>query len=430
MRRHEIAFSALFGFIVALIIYGASQTVLYWPFLRNQNRIDDANFSIRRSLDHREQVTTDSIVIVDVDDSTLSALGRIQSRHWPRRHMARVIGNLKADGARLIFLDIIFEGRTRDNIDLADSIRSAGNVVAGYYFNLESESRRRRPLDSIYNDFSLSICGKKDKNGDMPRFIKAWNVVFPNHDLVRSVKALGFTNYIPDPDGVLRHIPLYISHGRNYNTASASAALQMWMNIRGIRYMKADFVTGGIKFGDQKIITDDQCFLRLNYRNPGESYRYISFLDVMKNDFAPGTFAGKIVMIGSSSEKAGDIKRIPGRRSIPGVEIHATALSTLLTADYLRVVPANIILIVTLTTGTIASLVFAFSRSLVVSLSFAALFPVAAYVVGFYLFSSLGMLANITVPSFTVVILYGIHMMYRILESYEKKHVTKPAVSD
>lgn len=421
--KREVIFAVFFGFFVAMIIYGASQTLLYWPFLKIQNRIDDSNFSLRNAIGDSKYTASDSIVIVDVDDATIKALGRINSKRWPRRHMAKAIGALNGDGARLIFLDIIFEGRTRDSAMLADSIRAA-NVVAGYYFKLEAESRKRRPRDSVYNDIFSNFTSKRN-NKDEPLFIRANDVVFPNDSIVRTVKALGFTNYIPDPDGVLRHIPLYISHGRAYSRASASAALQMFLFIKKIGYKQADISSKGVRFGDTFIVTDSQSFLRLNFRDAGASFRYVSFLDVLNGSFPPGTFKDKIVMIGSSSEKAGDTKRVPGHRSLPGVEVHATALSTLLEGDFLRVMPGGHVFILAVVLGILSSLVFSFSRPFLVSLPVAAAVPLLLYAAGAYAFIAHGYLVNSTVPSFTVMFMYVVIMAHRLLEYYEEHHVKK-----
>ena len=206
-QKKELLFAVFFGLVVAVIVYAASQTVLYWPFLNIQNKIDDSNFIRRFMLKGSDGTGTDNILIVDIDDRTIGNLGSIKSRRWPRRHLAKVIGNLKQDGARLIFLDIILQGWTRDNKELADSTKSAGNVIAGYYFNLDAQSKNRRPLDPVYNEqFSVNLLSQQslEKN----QFIKAKDVVLPYYELLGSVKALGFANYIPDPDGILRHIPL------------------------------------------------------------------------------------------------------------------------------------------------------------------------------------------------------------------------------
>ena len=64
-RKKELLFAVFFGLAVAVIVYAASQTVLYWPFLNIQNKIDDSNFIRRFMLKGSDGTGTDNILIVD-----------------------------------------------------------------------------------------------------------------------------------------------------------------------------------------------------------------------------------------------------------------------------------------------------------------------------------------------------------------------------
>lgn len=421
-RLKIILFAALFGLIVSIVVYAASQTILYWPFLKIQNRIDDTNFLIRQRIRAAETADTDGIVIVDIDDRTFRALGNFKSKLWPRRHMAQVIGNIGRDGPRLIFLDIIFEGRTIHNADLADSIKSAGNVIAGYYFRLDSENKERRPLDSVYNELFYTN-GMETAKSERAQLIQAQDSVFPYDGIMRSVRALGFTNYIPDPDGILRHIPLYIGTGIRSGRASASVAVQMWLQLNGIHYSQAKISRSGVRFGDTFIPTDKHCFMRLNFKALGPIYPSVSFVDVFRGDFEPGFFRDKIVMIGSSTEKAGDIKRIPGRGLLPGVEVHATALSTLIDQSFLTVLHANFVFLLTVMAGIVAAIIYTVSPAARVGLPSALFMSAVLYSAGVVSFVAFGILINVVVPVFSVILLYVIAVIHRIIEHYEHHHV-------
>lgn len=418
-RLKELLFAVFFGFAVAMIVYVASQTVLYWPFLNIQNRIDDSHFLRRFMIRGADKTETDNIVIVDIDDKTIKSLGNFKFKGWPRRYPAKVFSILKSDGAKLIFLDVIFEGRTRDSIELADSTKNAGNVIAGYYFNLDAKSKNHRPLDPIINEqFSTNMLGPQslEKN----QFIKATDVNLPNYDFVRSVRALGFTNYIPDPDGILRHIPLYIAYG---SRLSPSVSLQIWMQLKGIHYSKADISHRGIRFGNIFIPTDKHCFMRLNFKSSGSVYPYVSFLDVMQGNFEPGIFRDKVVMIGSSAKRLGDLKRIPGYGSLPGVEVHATALSTLLNEDYLTVLSGNMVIVISILCGILTSVLFSFTHPFKVGLPVAVGTPLIMYVFSVYAFVEHSFLINISLPSFIILLLYFVVVFHRFMERYESEHV-------
>ncbi len=407
-----------FGTAVSLIIYAASQTVAYRPFLRIQNSIDDSHFMRRFLLRGAEEYTTDQIVIVDIDDRSIKALGKF--KYWKRQHFGEVISALKCDGARFTFLDIILMdgGSYRDNRALADSIRSAGNVLSGYYFNLDTPSTRQRPLDPVFNErLSTDVLYPEATGGN--DFIKAEQIVLPYTELVVSVRGLGFTNYIPDPDGVARHIPLYISYGK---IMYPSVSLQLWMHLKGLRYSKVRISPEGIRIGETVIPTDKHCFMRINYTGKQRTFLTVSFIDILNGDFETGTFNGKIVMIGSSSEKLNDIKEIPGYNLFPGVEIHASALATLLSGRFLRVSSGNITLLITLASGILASLVFSFLPPFRAGLPIVIGILLTLYAFAVYSFVAQARLVNISLPSFVILILYAVITIHRIVETFEAKN--------
>jgi len=420
MKIKTVLFSAAFGLVVAVILYAASQTFLYWPLLKTQNRIDDRHFAQRYKLNGAPAAEQDGIIIVDIDDRSMRSLGSVMSKRWPRRHMADVIEYLAGDGAKLIYLDILFENWTRDNEILAESVASAGNVIAGYYFDLEYESRKRRPDDSIFNEaITENIIDGIAPEGS--RFIQSRHVVLPYSRLVWNVKALGFANYIPDPDGVLRHIPLYISSGRNGSMVSASAAMQMWLYLKDIHYSDASLKRDGVEFNGLRIPTDRHCFMRLNYHTAGSVYPYVSFVDVLNGDFEEGAFADKIVMIGSGSEKAGDLKVIPGDQRMPGVEVHATALSTLLNGKFIEVVSGNIILSICIVSGITGGLLFSL-LPLKFGLMITLLYTLSMFALSRLLFIKSGMLLNIVIPSFIILLLFAVIAAHELFERFEIHH--------
>ncbi|MFC1607093.1 CHASE2 domain-containing protein [Candidatus Latescibacterota bacterium] len=414
-RTKEIITYAIFGAIVALVIYAASQTVAYRPFLRIQNAIDDSHFKRRFLLGGERGNEKERIVIIDIDDRTIEMLGRF--KYWPREHFGEVIGTVKRDGAVLTFLDVILMegGSSRDNSVLADSVRRAGNVLAGYYFNLDAPSVKQRPLDPVFNEqMSSGILYSESINGN--HFIKAEEIVLPYARLAVSVSGLGFTNYVPDPDRVVRHLPLYISYG---DILYPSAALQMWLHVRGLRYSKVKISPRGIILGDTLIPTDRHCFLRVDYAGTYPAFETMSFVDVLQGNFPDGVFDDSIVMIGSSSTILMDLKRTPVHPSLPGVEIHASALQQLLNERFISVIPGNKIFSMTLAFGVITAILFTVTPPIKVGLPLALIIPCGLYLAALYSFTFHSILMNISLPSFVVLILYIVMTIHRFVEKHE-----------
>ena len=386
------------GASIALVVYLLSQSILYYPFVLVQRVVDDSHFSRRFRLTEVSAVVDDRIVIVDVDDATLRRLGN-QWRYWPRRHFANVIGALSRDGARLVFLDILFTegGNTRDNQALADSARSAGNVIAGYYVNLDWQSRYRHPENTVRRENFLD---PGEDSAEQVEFLASDRVTFSYRELVRASAEVGYANYQPDFDGVLRHVPLFLEYQQ---WTIPSASLQVWLRLGGMHYSAARIGRNGVAVGNARIPADHHSFMRINYRGLKNAYQWVSFVDVLNGMVPPGTFAGKIVMIGSSSERLGDIKRIPGGRLIPGVEVHAAALSTMLSESYLGTLPAYLLFLLNLFLGALAGVLFRFTNPLRGGLMLVILIPLMLYAAAVFCFTQCNLLLNTTIPTLSIL---------------------------
>ncbi len=419
-RIRKLVFAILFGAIVSWILYTVSQTVGYRPLLQLQNAIDDSHLVLWK----KRLPRNDDIVIVDIDDASIEALGNFA--RWPRRHFGSVINRVNADSARLVFLDVILMqgGSRRDNAAMSDSVRNAGNVILGYYFNLDSKSKRKRPLDPVFNE-QFSSNRLSTQRIDRNEFIRAGAVTLPYPELVSSAAGMGFTNYLPDPDGVLRHIPLYIAYNR---TIYPSAALQMWLTLRNLQSIRAEISPRGTRFDGVFTPTDRHSFMRLNFRGAGHFHPTLPFHDVLEGRFQSGTFRGKIVMIGSSSSRLGDLKRVPGHHALPGVEIHAAALSTLLGEDFITVVPGNTVFLFTIFAGIFISLVFALFPPFSTGLPVALATPLVLYIYSVYCFVFHSEVFSISIPSVAVIFLAVVLSIYHLVEHAEHRSAsTEPS---
>jgi len=396
-----------FGVFGAALVCAVSQTVGYHTLLRIQNTIDDSHFDIWK----KRQPVDDGIVIVDADTKSNLMLGNF--KRWPRRHFTAAINRLNADGARLVFLDVMFMrgGLASENRALADTIMSGGNVIIGYYLQIDPRSLKKKPTDSVSGE---RLVGRSPS--DSTRFLRAYNMNLPIPELVFSARKLGFTNCIPDPDGTLRRIPLFIGYRRS---TLSSASLQMWMYLKGVKASSAVVRPDGARFGDTFIPTDRYGFMRLNFRNAGHEHPRISFQEVLNGRFAPGTFRGKAVMVGSSSELLKDIKRVPGHRSLPGVEIHAAALSTLLSGKFIRVAPVSSMLALSIVAGVVTGfflIFFPLFQALAASIAV----PFALYAWAAFRFVSSSELVNITVPSAVTIFMVVMMVIHRFVETHTR----------
>lgn len=284
-------------------------------------------YDIRFVLRGHMPTTQDSIVIVGIDDATFAAL----RTRWPipRLLFAKAILNLIKAEAKLIVLDVEFAEpdsvNARQDSDLARVVSLAGNVV------LAGKISKKR-IGSGKTELSVS---------------------FPMSLLLDAGARWGLINIDDDPDGTIRRYPAYMNHaGETYFPLSMQAFLTMkglGENQVQIAKEKDQVLIGG------KRLSEGNSWL-INYRGPTRSFATYSFASVIddqtfrlqsgdRNAFEKhlesGTFKNKVVFIGATSELLQDNKITPffkykGRESrLPGVELHANALSTLLRGDYI-----------------------------------------------------------------------------------------------
>ncbi len=406
------------GIVISVLIYALSQTVAYDAFLKIQNVVDDSMFVLRNALKGADDRNLERIIIIDIDDRTMRRLGRF-NRFWPRKYFGKVISNVKRDGAEIVFLDVLLleGGHYLDNRALADSLKSAGNVITGFYVSMDSWSKTRRPQDAVRSDRILNIFGGVEE--ETGAYLRASDISFSYRELIRSSADVGFSNYVPDPDGVLRQFPLYIAY---QHWPIPSVPLNIWLKVNGYDHSQSEVTPYGIYIDGTVIPSDRYTFMRINFPIPGSTYQYISFADVMNGTYRPGLFQDKIVMIGSSSPELRDIKRIPGNAKIPGVEVHAAAVATMLDGKFITVLPGHIAALFTLILGITACLFFSHVHPVKIGLPVLLAFPFAMYGICLWGFMEWGRLIVYPVPVCTVAVSYFVitHTYYMIRISHGK----------
>jgi adenylate cyclase len=246
--------------------------------------------------------------------------------------------------------------------------------------------------------------------------------------------ATGFFNVEPDSDGVVRHSLLVLPYGRTKNLDDwdlyGSLDVQTVRLFKGVpdQQMVLDFSETGItalEFGPSLVIRPDAVGrMMINYEGDVATYPYVSIADVVRRKFKPGTFKGKIVLVGASATGIGDLRSTPfGGINYPGVEIHANVIDNILNRYFLRR-GANQVVVDLL-------MVFLFGMPLGMWLALAqprsmlfGLLLLAPFGFGVWYAFLHGWWLNFIVPSGTLVANVGFVAMYRALvEEKEKRRV-------
>ena len=253
----------------------------------------DRRFAIRGQLKPPQD-----IVVVKIDDTTFSELG--QRWPFPRTSHARVIKNLKAGGAKVIAYDVQFSeftpkrrGIIQDNAFM-DASRAAGNLV-----------------------FSTTEVDDKGQG----KFLGG------AQGLSYARARLGNGNFDPDPGGVIRRAPYQLQGLKSFAVATAERATGKTVHPFS---------------GDSKLI---------DFAGPVGTITSVPFSHVYRGTFPRGLFRNKIVVVGAWAPSLQDVHPVSfGQDEMPGPEIQANAIATVLDGLPLTFVPTwvNLVLIVVL----------------------------------------------------------------------------------
>jgi adenylate cyclase len=216
------------------------------------------------------------IVIVALDDRTLTGvdLGRAPMRAL----QARVLERLRRDRPRLIAYDMQFIGRSSPRADeaLVQAISRARPVVLATR-NVPQGPPLRVPA------------GERDPG--------------------RLGARLGSVEALNDEDGVVRVMPYFSDPPQAFAVVAAEELLGHPV--------------------DQGAFPDGAAWI--DFRGPPGTFREYSMSRVVDGDHRPGTFSDKVVLVGATSPDLRDIVMTPSSADpMPGVEVHANSLATIL----------------------------------------------------------------------------------------------------
>jgi len=330
-------------FISSILVTGLIGIYSLFPITYQSvdNRLRDFLFVARG-----ERPQTGQIAIVSIDDKSLNQLGQWP---WERDKIAQIIQNLDSAGALVIGLDVFFSeidktspdliakdyGLDSSNLPNYDAILAqvlgATPVVLGYIFDLE-KAQNSDKFPALDADATIS-----EHNFQQIEYLPQANGVTVNLARLQA-KALsaGFLNNIPDESGIIRSVPLLIKYQQKNYT---SMAFELFRLLKDYAPLQVNYVDNGISHidvGKQAIPSSDLGRLYLNYLGGKQSFPYISALDVFSNQFDPAQVKDKVILIGATAVGLLDLRATPFDNTMPGVEVHATALENMLKNDLIQ----------------------------------------------------------------------------------------------
>jgi len=412
MNKHLKKF--LFYFLLAISTF----VVLFYfysyiPKTLNSldNRLRDYMFILRGDVK-----PNDNIVIIDLDNRSLKEVGQWP---WGRDVVSELLINLSNSGVGLVGFDIVFAEEDRTNPtkiiekyniktdkEIPDSDKYFASIIAqtptilGYQFQLSQDDFAEQRTPNI-----PAIFIEKNIQNYQDLVIKAYGTILNIPILQQNSYSSGFFNNVPDESGVLRSVPLIIKYE---NQIYPSLALEIVRVISDIKKVFINYDENGVvnvQIGDFLIPTDRYGRAIVNFRGGAKSFKYISAVDILNNNFNKKDIEGKIAIIGTSAAGLLDLRATPFESVYPGVEVHANIIDNILTQDFIHKpswVDGLNILHIFLLSFTIIMLIAYLPLTIV--LSIITILAVSDLYLIFISLFTYGLILNILFPIITIII--------------------------
>jgi len=284
------------------------------------------------------------VTIVDIDDKSLTKLGQWP---WPRTAIADIVSNLTNLGAVAIGFDVVFSEADRLNPDIvARQMRYLDEATRARLSELPTNDQiladaigRSRVvlgetgLPHVLSelDKSLPFTGVATLGEEgAERFLFEFPGLLRNVPVIEKAAAgRGLFSIKTERDGLIRRVPMIM---RAQGNIMPSLSLEVLRVITGTPTLlvKTD-KTGirAIRLKGLEIPTDENGQLWVHFARPDPSI-YVSASDVLDGKVSPSQISGKLVLIGTSAGGLNDIKTTPVSSTMPGVEIHAQVIESVL----------------------------------------------------------------------------------------------------
>lgn len=255
---------------VALAILLTLGLQLSGSFSQLENTISEWRFQLL------QKEASDDIVVVEIDARSIRS---ISTWPWSRALHAQVIDRLNDADVKQVFFDVDFSAPSADqqaDRALAESLARAGST--------------RIVLPSFWQPLTTTNSNEYILTRPLPMLAQHGEV--------------GMVNVAPGPDGLVREI-VHLERSLTEQRFSIAALMTGTENLQSDRPYPVD----------------------LSYRP--DSFKRVSYIDLLEGNIAPEILAGKTVYIGATALELGDNISVPLYRSVPGILLQALAFETL-----------------------------------------------------------------------------------------------------
>ncbi|MCK9338019.1 MAG: adenylate/guanylate cyclase domain-containing protein [Arcobacteraceae bacterium] len=327
------------GFILSVLL------IIFYVFAPSTINSLDSSLRDYMFVLRGEIPQSNNVVVVDLDNKSLKEVGQWP---WSRDIFADLLVKLTNANVGIIGLDIVFAENDRSSPhlvfdkmgldtkdvpnydDILAYVVSQTPTILGYQFELEKSKALNFDSPKVQ-----SIIIQRAMTTDNDFLIEGHGTILNINQLEENSYSSGFFNNIPDDSGIIRSVPLVIKYD---DMIYPSLALEIIRVVTGEKKIYLDYGDVGVEsvtVGEYKIPTDMFGRALVNFRGKERTFKYISAVDILNNNFEPEDLDGKIVLIGTSASGLLDLRATPFESVFPGVEVHANLIDNILVGDFI-----------------------------------------------------------------------------------------------
>jgi len=362
------------------------------------------------------------IIIVGIDDKTLSKLGRYPfSRDKYIEYILKPLSESTNGLPKAIFFDIIFSEYSDEKIDkmFFEELSKSTNLFFDYMFIVDEDTKEGLDLNKdaeaklrikLLERFTIPNENIKGKG----YYLTAYRGNLPVKEVIIPSKGIGFANLMPyflDSD-TFNTVPMIIEHNGKFFASIVLVLLCQYYDVPlsnvyvelgrelTIKDAKVKYPDGSVVVKDIRIPLDYLNRLIINYTSRSEKMKFgarviktISLSDIPRVKGIGKLVDGKILLIGMLAYGYGDIWKSPISTSMYGIEHIANALDNVIRntiygyPGYVQFTPNYIDIIISALLAIITPFVIIKMKNILLSVSMIVGLIVVTVVSAYFIFS-------------------------------------------
>ena len=384
------------------------------------------------------------VTIIDIDEESLNEIGQWP---WARTKLARLVNQVAAQGGVVMGFDILFAeydrlspGALSENYPSLDPVTQRRiaklpsndlifshamerfRIVTGMSgYQRELEHATTTPMPSV----PLGTVGGDPK----PVLLSYPGAVRNIAEIEAAAVGHGVITIKPESDGIIRRVPAIVTVQDTILPALSIEILRAATGGGPLIIKRDELGIKSLVVGGVEIPTDERGQLWIHFA-PHDRSRYISAKDVLNGTVESSRIANRLLIVGSSAVGLHDIKATPLDPVMPGVEIHAQILESILAQSYLSrpayAVGAEVTLAILV--GLLVIAILPVFRPWVV-LVFGATIATTLSLLSWSFYSNRGLLIDVAYPMASSFVIYSAMVFWNYLREERQRRQIRAAFS-